>query len=153
VKFYLMLALTLLLVACGGGDNQGNAHNDDDHGHDHGHGDVHGEVHPLGEKDLGDGYVVKAAHAEVEGAKESVFEIEVLKDGKPLKEAKVTVWFGDKVGSHLVAPQPGKWTADENLFDCHVKMPSGVENPMVWVRVKHGDKDQSAGFDMPKDDH
>lgn len=154
----LVLVASLALAACGGGaNNTGGSSNapankacggDHDHGHDH-----EGEAEKLGTAEK-DGYKISASHiGEMEPGKEAILEISVEKDGKAVPDAQISAWIIDTSEKGLSERGSGEWVADENLYDCHLKMPADVpKGAKVRIRVRHGDKDVTVDFEA-HDEH
>jgi hypothetical protein len=145
------------LAACGGGKNADNHHdNDPGHNHENGHhhDDEHGEAHELGHKDLEGGYHVMASlMGEMHDVKEAVFEIQVLKDKKPVKDASVTAWITHGDGE-VSAEGTAEWREDESAYDCHVRLSKNPgEGAQLMIRIGHGGKKLETYFDLPKDEH
>ncbi|MCZ7607379.1 MAG: hypothetical protein M5U25_15180 [Planctomycetota bacterium] len=152
----LVLVASLALAACGGGaNNTGGSSNapankacGGDHGHDH-----EGEAEKLGTAEK-DGYKISASHiGEMEPGKEAILEISVEKDGKAVPDAQISAWIIDTSEKGLSERGSGEWVADENLYDCHLKMPADVpKGAKVRIRVRHGDKDVTVDFEA-HDEH
>ncbi|MCA8917770.1 MAG: hypothetical protein KDB68_17005 [Planctomycetes bacterium] len=155
----LITVSCLAIAACGGGGengthNEGN-HAEDGHDHDgHDHGDAHdGEQHDLGHR-MKDGIHYGVTQiGDVEGGKEGIFEVHVMKDKDHLSDAQVSVWIGDKDGKELEERSAGEWRADEDCFDCHVRVPKDMpEGTKLFVLIRKGDLEIKDSFELGHDE-
>lgn len=152
--FVLVSAIACFALAACGGANSANgnggsnsAHHNSAGGHSH-----EGEEHDLGKKSA-DGYDIEATQiGDPEAGGELVFEIKVMKDGKPASDAKVACWIGDKDSKELAPRGTGAWAAEEEGFDCHTKLPKDLAGATKFcLEIRDGDKEVSVNFDIVKE--
>ena len=90
---------------------------------------------------------------DVEGGKEGIFEVHVMKDKDHLSDAQVSVWIGDKDGKELEERSAGEWRADEDCFDCHVRVPKDMpEGTKLFVLIRKGDLEIKDSFELGHDE-
>lgn len=157
MKRFLFVMMTVIagvmFAACGGHGNDNHAnedgHENDGHGHSH-----EGVEHVMGTKDAGDYKVIVKHIGNVEKGAEVVFEIMVKKDGKDIKDAKVTIRVGQEGGEDLTPSKEAAWSDGESVYDGHLMMPKELpEGAHVYVKLSHDGNDHEVEFELEGHDH
>ncbi len=151
-----MMAIVAMLALAGCGGDHGHGNDGHTHGNGHSNDDVHGEEHKLGTKELDGGLSVAASlMGEMHEGKEAIFEVTVMRDGKPLNDLALTSWFGDKDGKELTAIGRGEWMSEEHCFDVHLAVPREMpQGALLWVRALEAGKEVGrTSFALPDHHH